>query len=470
MGLMASNDEIAQIAAPFTPPAWRLIPTPVKPSDYTPAETFFDPAVETDMAGLFSRVGGGGGGSGTGWLSGVAGTVGEMYTNPGWTSFRGETTTYGRVWGDSDLNNIQNQWMFQDVAGSGWNQRIDVACGGPLDGWADAASGGWDDVWTTTCTNIRTYWGNLQRVDLSMSHEFNNGYAWAVSSGDQSNFKTAWARWYNIVQTELVAYGKNAKVVLSCNSDTNTGWTVANGMPNLAYIDIIGCDIYDMWLGSTNVDTQAKWDDHYDDWKGDVPRGPGAWVDFAASCNKPISFPEWGVSPQPENGFYVNNPFWVEKMYEMFAYYQPSTMTALESGKIAGDAYFNAWDGKGMIWPTANSAADVRDMYVSLNWGQGGGGGGGGGAGPTVVTATPGDQQVLVEWTTVAGATGYYVERDGYDNVGTGPGWGTTDPYNATSRLFDKLYNGTLYTFTVTPQGVGYPGNTAVSDTATPTA
>lgn len=73
---------------------------------------------------------------------------------------------------------------------------------------------------------------------------------------------------------------------------------------------------------------------------------------------------------------------------------------------------------------------------------------------PAVTTVTV-DQitatSARVNWTEVAGSTGYLVGRNGTDDTGGGP-WSITDPATARSRVFDRLLPGTTYTFTVTPK------------------
>lgn len=298
---------------------------------------------------------------GVAWLSGVADNADTLLK---WGSFRGSPATYARVWADSDMSNMLQLPAMQAVTSIGWTGVLDLACGGPSD-WASAATGGWDANWRTQCRKALSLWGNLKQLHLSMAHEFNNGYGWQVSQGEQANFKKAWARWYGIVQEELVAKGKDARVVLSCNSDTNSGWTIADGLPDPAHIDIIGDDSYNFWP-STN--TQAAWDANKSLWKNGTPRGVQAWIDFAKSIGKPISFPEWGLAPS--GPFAVDSPFYVQKMNEVFRSIAPVDPYNPGPGKLAGEAWFNAWSGHGQIYPTATSAAESRAAYVGLRWGS----------------------------------------------------------------------------------------------------
>ena len=74
-----------------------------------------------------------------------------------------------------------------------------------------------------------------------------------------------------------------------------------------------------------------------------------------------------------------------------------------------------------------------------------------------VVTATLGNQEVRIQWETVAGATGYQVGRIG--------GTTHTDPPNVTTRTFTGLTNNTPATFTVR----ALPSGPVQLVTATPT-
>jgi hypothetical protein len=297
---------------------------------------------------------------GTAWLSGVADSVPTILK---WGAFRGSPATYARVWADADRNNQLNLYAMGELTSAGWDGVLDLACGGPSD-WTLAAAGGWDATWRAQCRKALSLWGNLRQLHLSMAHEFNNGYPWHVTSANQANFRKAWPRWFRIVQEELVAKGKNAKVVLSCNADTNGGWSLAGGLPDPSTFDIYGVDDYNFWPAVMN---QEQWDAKKSSMKGDTPRGFEAHVVLATELKKPISVPEWGLAPSGD--FPVDVPFYVKKMRETFARLAPADPYNPGPGQLAGEAFFNVWPGHGQIYPTAINAAASAVQYQRLKWG-----------------------------------------------------------------------------------------------------
>jgi hypothetical protein len=303
--------------------------------------------------------------TGRAWLSGVAH---DAATITKWGSFRGSPATYARVWADADRNNQLGLFAMAAVTSTGWDGVLDVAIGGPSD-WALAAAGGWDTVWREQCRKALSLWGKLRGLHLSMAHEFNNapgsgGYAWKVTAASQGNFRKAWARWAQIVREEMVTKGDKVKVVLPCNSDTNGGWSIANGLPDPTTFDILAPDTYNFW---PSLPDQRAWDAFKNAMKGDVPRGIQAWIDLATKLGKPISFPEWGLAPSGD--FPVDTPFYVRAMHDTFAAIAPTDPYNPGPGQLAGEAYFNAWLGRGQIYPTAVNATNARAAYLALNWG-----------------------------------------------------------------------------------------------------
>ena len=83
---------------------------------------------------------------------------------------------------------------------------------------------------------------------------------------------------------------------------------------------------------------------------------------------------------------------------------------------------------------------------------------------PAIVEATPGDGQVTLSWSGVAGAMGWEVERDG-------SGTWTATGSDATGHTVTGLDNGTSYSFKVRATGLlpALKGNASASVSATPT-
>lgn len=299
------------------------------------------------------------------WLSGLGDDKSGNVSGGALATWRGEPITYTRIWADATLRQMAGVGMLDSYKTAGWTGTMDIACGGPRDGqtWATAATGGMDTTWQATCRKVLASWGNLTAVHLSMSHELNgNWYPWAVNSTNVAEFFTAWVRWYNVVQTELVAKGKDVKVCLSLNSDTSSGVSMLSLIPPLPYVDLIGCDFYSMWPDLT---TQLLWDKNRLTKKADgAPRGIQSWFDFARLIGKPISFPEWGLNSQTLS----DNPFFLEAMRTIFAANAPLSATAPGPGQLAGEAYFNAVD-RCRLWP-ATLAPNAAARYQALDFGR----------------------------------------------------------------------------------------------------
>lgn len=299
------------------------------------------------------------------WLSGAGDPQASGIANGGFGTWRGSQVTYARVWADASLRDMAGLWMMDAYLTAGWSGTLDIACGGPRDGytWASAAAGGMDDIWRHQCRTVLAKWGQLSGVHLSMSHEMNgNWYPWSVNSGSTADFKTAWARWYDIVQTELVSKGKSVKVVLDLNSDTTSGLSMLSMIPDTRYFDVVGVDFYSMWPDLT---TQTIWNQSLLTKKSDgAPRGIQAWFDYAKAIGKPVAFPEWGLNTQSDS----DNPFFISQMRNIFAANGCMVRTLPAPGQMAGEAYFNH-KARSRLWPTTSMPGSAA-MYKSVVFGS----------------------------------------------------------------------------------------------------
>ena len=321
------------------------------------------------------------GAGGTGWVSGIS-NVGYIKTVANsFSTWRGETCTSNRFWLSGTEQDNAGWWVNEQTAG--WNGILDYAIGAPpADGvsWQSAASGGYDANWRAQMQAIHANWGSLRGIYLAPAHELNgNWYAWSVTTSTTANyFRQAWQRFYGIVQTELVAKGRNAKVTIN--------YAAGRGMveeiwPGNAYVDIVGFDIYDHWLPTANgmnCLTEADWNNVKYATTGDgSPRGPYSIQQFAQSKGKPFAMPEWGLSDSTSwsNGSdpVPDNAFWIEKMHNFFAEFAPADKYNPTAGTVAFENIFSSQGGDAYhlsIWPATSQNPNASAKYQSLIWGQ----------------------------------------------------------------------------------------------------
>jgi hypothetical protein len=299
------------------------------------------------------------------WLSGAGAPQPEHIAGGGFAAWRQHRTTFARIWADASLSEIRAIWMLDEYHSAGWNGTLDIACGGPRDGqtWRTAAAGGMDAIWRASCSSLRSKWGNLASVHLSMAHEMNGTwYPWSVTRETVADFKKAWTRWHGIVSEELIDKGKPVKVCLSMNADTLSDISVQAMTPEPEYFDVLGCDYYSMW---PDLRDESTWDEYeYATGVGGSPRGVQAWFDYARSLGKPLSFPEWGVNPESKS----ENLFFTQKMRDVFALNASPDPARPAPGKLAGEAYFNHSDNA-RLWPDTERPQTAQ-QYGSLRWGS----------------------------------------------------------------------------------------------------
>lgn len=316
---------------------------------------------------------------GAGWVSGISNAGYIKNIADSFSTWRGEVCTSNRFWLSGTEQDNAGWWINEQTAG--WNGILDYAIGAPpADGvsWQSAASGGYDAKWRAQMQSIHANWGSLRGVYLAPAHELNGTwYQWSVNDSTTATyFRQAWQRFYGIVQTELVAKGRNAKVTIN--------YAAGRGMveeiwPGNAYVDIVGFDIYDHWLPTANgmnCLTESDWNSvKYAMTADGSPRGPYSIQQFAQSKGKPFAMPEWGLSdstswstdPVPDNAF------WIEKMHDFFAEFAPADKYNPGAGKVAFENIFTSQGSDAYhlsIWPATSQNPNASAKYQSLNWGE----------------------------------------------------------------------------------------------------
>jgi hypothetical protein len=292
------------------------------------------------------------------WMSGVACAEGDP--NAAFGPWRGEPVTIAGIWADKDEPNQRHvYWMdqFADWAGS-----MDIAPGildrseKSTETYAEAARGAYDERWRHAMQSVHRRWGNKSTIYIRPAHEMNgNWYRWAVNASNVEDFKRAWIRYHAIVQAELVAKGKDAKLVFNPNWDSHSNVSIDTIYPGDAYVDVIGVDYYDHF---PSTDDRAEWQAKLHSTRNQSPRGIGAWREWAAGKGKPMAFPEWGVRPEAAH----DNPFFVRQMHEFFRRHAGSG-----PGQVIYEIYFNCYDATRLNPRTRVPSAAVE--YQRLKWG-----------------------------------------------------------------------------------------------------
>ncbi len=311
--------------------------------------------------------------SGTRWASGAGGNHADTADPARFGAWRGEPVTYGTVWTYPEGFSSREQVGVTEFTKRGYQGIINMSTPWPQGStWSQAANGGLDAYWTSMVDTIVEDWGQTRQVQLSFAYEFNGTWMpWSIN-GQVSDFGKAWKRMYNIVQARKA--GKDIKVVLnfSYGPQSGAGATIDQMVQaaGVGYFDILGVDVYDAWLpdgNDGNIRTQAEWDMAYMLNAGSLgPRGVGAWLAYARSLGKPISFPEWGLSDRRDVPI-ADNPFFIEKMNQFFRSIAPADPFRPAAGQLAGEAFFNTWD-QSQVYPSTK-VPNAAAKYQALRWG-----------------------------------------------------------------------------------------------------
>ena len=122
--------------------------------------------------------------------------------------------------------------------------------------------------------------------------EFNgNWFPWAAD-GQAAAFV---GYWQQIVNTMRSVPGQNFRFEWNPTmGDTGIG-NLADFYPGNAYVDEIGLDVYDQSWG-TYTGISSEWNTFLTE-----PYGLNWLASFATSQGKPITFPEWGLDPNPSS-------------------------------------------------------------------------------------------------------------------------------------------------------------------------
>ncbi len=199
------------------------------------------------------------------------------------------------------------------TSGSGAGQAVSLAAG---------AAGNYNSYFQKLAQNLVAK--NLASTWIRVGWEFNGGwYNWRASSDPAS-----WASYYQqIVTTMRAVSGAQFKFI----------WNPALGYQQLpaenvypgdSHVDYVGLDVYDdSWAadtypfpaGATATEIAARRKAAWDNAIYGGNHGISFWLSFASQHGKSLVFPEWGVSHRSDGHGGLDNPEFIQNMYNVMS-------------------------------------------------------------------------------------------------------------------------------------------------------
>ena len=197
--------------------------------------------------------------------------------------------------------------------------------------FAECARGDYDQYVRDAANALKSQ-GFLDPI-IRIGFEANGRFTWSMSKYPDriSEYKGCFQRQATLFRSIL----PQSQIEWTNRRDNALPYSIETIYPGDAYVDIIGMMIYDRWPAHPN---QKAWDAAYkqrDKFGG--PRGLGTYLEYARKLKKKLAVSEWAVSSGNGGADSVDNPFYVEKMFNFFKD---------NAADIAYDAYFNCQEAK----------------------------------------------------------------------------------------------------------------------------
>lgn len=257
-------------------------------------------------------------------------------------------------------------WWCTPWAGSRYHQVVSLAIL-PRDGVSlkEGANGAYNAHWVKFAQNaVNKGCGD---VTLRLGWEFNGGfYNWTIWP-EKGGSATDYAAYYrNIVNSIRSVPGANFTFdwcpLAGKVTSTVTQSVVEQAYPGDAYVDYIGLDTYDgssKYYNATSKDYASAWNERLTQ-----PLGLNWQKAFALSHNKPVTYPEWGVTKRANDDTGGgDNPTFIQNMYNWF-----NGLPSSGGASLAYAVYFDvhAQDGDHQLSPTTafpNSSAKFQSLF-----------------------------------------------------------------------------------------------------------
>ncbi len=204
-----------------------------------------------------------------------------------WSTLVNEAPTYMSTWSGSGYDMVWGLPMLPNSFSADPNV---ADTSGSAYGLQQGAAGAYDSYFLKLAQEMVA--GGQGGSIIRPGWEFNgNWFPWAAD-GQAAAFV---GYWQQIVNTMRSVAGQNFRFEWNPTmGDTGIG-NLADFYPGNAYVDEIGLDIYDQSWG-TYTGISSEWNTFLTE-----PYGLNWLASFAASQGKPITFPEWGLDPDPSS-------------------------------------------------------------------------------------------------------------------------------------------------------------------------
>jgi len=214
--------------------------------------------------------------------------------------------------------------------------------------------------------------GLASNTIIRLGWEFNGTwYAWKADTDakalDYANY------WKQIVTTMRAVPGA-ANLKFCWNGAI--GWTnfpMADAYPGDEYVDYIGVDVYDQsWAANsypypanaTAAQIQTCQQNAWNDINADgSTHGITWWRNFAATHAKPLAIPEWGLCVRSDGHGGLDNPYFVQQMYNLIQDPENGIFFHVYFDVQAGDGHHQVTPQNGFVTEFPNAAALLRRLF-----------------------------------------------------------------------------------------------------------
>jgi len=205
--------------------------------------------------------------------------------------------------------------------------------------WAECSRGNYDGYFKTMGSVLQA--NQLGSSVIRLGWEANgSGFPWNIK-GQYDGYKACWRR--EVQALRSTAPGVRIDWTMKKRTEGPRG--AQDIYPGDDVVDIVGLSYYDTVPSWT---TQALWDKFANSTYLGGPQGINTWLAFAKQHGKPLGFGEWAVWHQ-DGG--VDNPFFIQKMFEFFGANAPY---------IAYEGYMNCIDIHSVYPSAMNSKTSAK--------------------------------------------------------------------------------------------------------------